>query len=46
MENASREYPYAEIKALVEQQKSKYGWEFIFESRYAERYGVGGRPLN
>lgn len=30
MENASREYDYSKIKAMVEGQKSKYGWEFIF----------------
>lgn len=30
MENASREYGYDKIKAMIEHQKSKYGWEFIF----------------
>jgi hypothetical protein len=30
MENASREYTFAKIKSLVEKQKEKYGWEFIF----------------
>jgi uncharacterized protein YegL len=30
MENASREYTYEKIKAMVERQKEKYGWEFIF----------------
>ena len=30
MENASREYSYAQIKQLVERQKETYGWEFIF----------------
>lgn len=30
MENASREYGYKQIQTLVEQQKSQYGWEFIF----------------
>ena len=29
-ENASREYSYAKIKTLIERQKEKYGWEFIF----------------
>lgn len=29
-ENASRRYTYAKIKQLIEQQKEKYGWEFIF----------------
>jgi uncharacterized protein YegL len=30
MENASREYTYEKIKKMVENQKEKYGWEFIF----------------
>jgi len=30
MENASREYSYEKIKKMVERQKAKYGWEFIF----------------
>jgi uncharacterized protein YegL len=30
MENASKEYSYKKIKAMVERQKEKYGWEFIF----------------
>lgn len=30
MENASREYGYATIKTMIEHEKEKYGWEFIF----------------
>lgn len=30
MENASREYHYDKIKAMIERQKDKYGWEFLF----------------
>ena len=30
MENASREFDYKKIKAMVKHQKSKYSWEFIF----------------
>ncbi len=30
MENASREYTPEKIKEMVERQKEKYGWEFIF----------------
>lgn len=30
MENASREYSYAQVKQLVERRKETYGWEFIF----------------
>ncbi|HZJ57131.1 MAG TPA: vWA domain-containing protein [Clostridia bacterium] len=30
MENASREYSAGKVKALIERQEEKYGWEFIF----------------
>ncbi len=30
MENASREYSYEKVRKMVERQKTKYGWEFIF----------------
>ena len=30
MENASREYSYERLKKMIERQKDKYGWEFIF----------------
>ena len=30
MENASRCYTYAKVKKMVERQKEKYGWEFLF----------------
>lgn len=30
MENASREFSYDKIKAMIERQKEKFGWEFIF----------------
>lgn len=30
MENASREYSYEKIRSMIENQKTKYGWEFIF----------------
>ncbi len=30
MENASRYYSYDKVKQLVERQKEKYGWEFLF----------------
>jgi uncharacterized protein YegL len=30
MENASREYAYDRVKMMVERQKSRCGWEFIF----------------
>lgn len=30
MENASREYSYDQIKSMIQRQKEKYGWEFLF----------------
>ena len=30
MENSSREYTYKKISRMIEHQKEKYGWEFIF----------------
>ncbi|HZK24450.1 MAG TPA: hypothetical protein VFC74_03585 [Oscillospiraceae bacterium] len=46
MENASREFSYEQVRQLIEQQKSKYGWEFIFLGanidaiNTAERFGI------
>jgi len=48
MENASREYTYDKVKAQIERQKSKYGWEFIFLGanidavEVADRFGIAG----
>ena len=47
MENASREYSYEKIKEMVERQKEKYGWEFIFLGANidavatAAKFGIG-----
>ena len=30
MENASRRYDSARVKQMIEHEKSKYGWEFLF----------------
>ena len=30
LENASREYSYDRVKKMVEHEKEKYGWEFLF----------------
>lgn len=30
MENSSREYGYNKVRHMIERQKEKYGWEFIF----------------
>ncbi len=47
MENASRRYTYDKVKQMVEHQKAKYGWEFIFlganidAPEVAGRFGIG-----
>lgn len=47
MENASRKYTYDRVKAMIERQKGKYGWEFLFlganidAAREAARFGIG-----
>ena len=46
MENASRKYSYDRVKRMVERQKEKYGWEFLFLGanidaiETAERFGI------
>ena len=47
MENSSREYSYEKIQQMINHQKNKYGWEFIFLGANidaistAERFGIG-----
>ncbi|MDR1604487.1 MAG: VWA domain-containing protein [Gracilibacteraceae bacterium] len=46
MENASREYTYEKVKARIEHEKTKHGWEFIFlganidSVEFAGRFGI------
>lgn len=46
MENASHEFSYDKVRKMIEHQKSKYGWEFIFLGANidavstAERFGI------
>lgn len=46
MENASRHYDYARVKKMIERQREKYGWEFLFlganidASAEAKRFGI------
>lgn len=46
MENASRRYSYEDVRSMVEHQKSKHGWEFIFlganidAQAEASKYGI------
>ena len=46
MENASREYSYDRVKAMIQRQKDRYSWEFIFlganidAAKEAARFGI------
>jgi len=43
MENASRRYSYEKVKKMVERQKKKYGWEFLFLGANIDAIEVAGR---
>ncbi len=43
MENASREYSYNRVKKMVERQKEKYGWEFLFLGANMDAIETAGR---
>jgi uncharacterized protein YegL len=43
MENASREFTYDKIKSMIERQKDKYNWEFIFLGANIDAVEVAGR---
>ena len=46
MENASRKYSYEKVRTMIQRQKEKYGWEFIFlganidAAKEAARFGI------
>ena len=46
MENASRHYDYDRVRKMIERQKDKYGWEFLFlganidAAAEAKRFGI------
>ena len=46
MENASRRYTYDKVKTMIERQRERYGWEFLFlganidAAREAARFGI------
>lgn len=42
MENASRRYSHNDIKKLIERQKEKYGWEFLFLGANIDAVQVAG----
>ena len=53
MENASRRYDSETVKKMIERQKAKYGWEFLFLGanidavETASRFGIGAdRSVN
>lgn len=43
MENASREFTYSKVKELVEKQKKKHHWEFVFLGANIDAVEVAGR---
>lgn len=43
MENSSHIYTYEKVKRLVEMQKNKYGWEFLFLGANMDAIEVAGR---
>lgn len=43
MENSSRIYDYKKVKKMVEKQKAKYGWEFLFLGANIDAIEVAGR---
>ena len=46
-ENASRRYDYETVRRMIQRQKEKYGWEFLFlganidAAKEAARFGIG-----
>ena len=52
-ENASRHYDYERVRRMIERQKERYGWEFLFlganidAAKEAARFGIGAdRSVN
>ena len=52
-ENASKRYDYDKVRRMIERQKEKYGWEFLFlganidAAAEAKRFGIGAdRAVN
>ena len=43
LENASREYSFDRVKKMVERQKEKYGWEFLFLGANIDAVATAGR---
>ena len=43
MENASKVYTYDRVKEMIERQKKKYGWEFLFLGANMDAVGTAAR---
>lgn len=43
MENSSRRYSYEKVKHMIERQKAKFGWEFLFLGANIDAIEVAGR---
>ncbi len=43
LENSSRHYSYDKVKKMVERQKKKYGWEFLFLGANIDAVETAGR---
>ena len=43
MENASRKYGYEKVNRMIERQKERYGWEFLFLGANMDAVSVAGR---
>lgn len=43
MENASQQYSYEKVKRMVERQREKYGWEFLFLGANIDAVKEAGR---
>ncbi len=43
MENASRYYDYEQVKKMIERQKTRYGWEFLFLGANIDAVQTAGR---
>ena len=43
MENASRQYNYERVRKMIEHEKEKYGWEFLFLGANIDAVGMANR---
>ena len=43
MENSSKRYTYEQVKSMIERQKEKYGWEFLFLGANIDAISVANR---